>query len=203
MYWKIASLLIFALFCAWVFYESKRTVRLLNKDREAFWERERRANATRRKPLDNLDYIEIPGDLPYNLHTDNDDIAAYIRIIEGLKNEKIVNFTGYSNTDLKLEYGAPNITKLSIYDQNYTTLVTTLQKWADVLLSLGENEAAWKMLEYCVSIKTDVGKTYYILGEHYLEEGMDMEYLDLINTAESLRSLNKDNIAQTLKDKVF
>ena len=203
MYWKIASLLIFALFCLWVLYESHRTVNIARKEKEAFFERERRANMTRKKSLDNLKYITIPEDLPYELHSDNDDILAYSRIIRELTGEKIVNFTGYTNTDLKLMYGAPNITKLSIYDQNYTTLVTTLQKWADLLLSLGDENEAYKMMEYCVDIDTDVGKTYYLLAEHYLDMGSDEKYFKLIETAENLRSINKDNIAQNLKDKLF
>ena len=203
MYWKIASLLMFALFCLWVFYESHRTVNIARKQKEAYFERERRANATRKKPLTNLEYVTVPEDLPYELHDDNDDIAAYVRTIRELSDQKIVNFTGYTNTDLKLMYGAPNITKLSIYDQNYTTLVTVLQKWADVLLSLHEEEEAYKMMEYCISIGSDVGKTYYELAEHYLDVGNDEGYFNLIETAEGLRSFNKDNIAQNLKDKLF
>ena len=35
--------------------------------------------------------------------------------------------------DLKLEYGTANINDLSQYDQNYTLLVRTLQKWAEAL----------------------------------------------------------------------
>ncbi len=203
MYWKIASLLMFALFCLWVFYESHRTVNIARKQKEAYFERERRANATRKKPLTDLKYVTVPEDLPYELHTDNDDISAYVRTIRELSDQKIVNFTGYTNTDLKLMYGAPNITKLSIYDQNYTTLVTVLQKWADVLLSLHEEEEAYRMMEYCISIGSDVGKTYYELAEHYLDIGNDEGYFDLIETAEGLRSFNKDNIAQNLKDKLF
>ena len=37
-----------------------------------------------------------------------------------------MHLTGYTNTDLKLEYGAPNIKLLSAYDQRYTTLARTL-----------------------------------------------------------------------------
>lgn len=193
----------FAMFGGWVYYESHRTVRIAKNEKEAYWERERRANATRKKPLDNLDYIKIPEDLPFGLLPDNQEIVACERVISELSEQKIVNFTGYSNTDLKLEYGAPNITKLSLYDQNYTALVTTLQKWADELLKSGHDEEAYKIMEYCISIKTDVGRTYYALAEHYLDNGNDVEYFGLIETAENLRSLNKDHIAQNLKDKIF
>ena len=54
-----------------------------------------------------------------------------------LSDSPIVNFTGLTNTDLKLMYGAPNIDLLMRYDQNYTTLACTLQKWADKLYGEG------------------------------------------------------------------
>lgn len=203
MYWKIASLLMFIMFCAWVYYESHRTVRLQKKQEEEFWERERQANSVRNKPLNDLNYVVVPDNLPYDLHTDNEEIASYIRTVKGLSDEKIVNFTGYTNTDLKMEYGTGNITKLSMYDQNYTTLVTTLQKWADMLISLDEKNAAIGLLEFCVSIGTDVGKTYYILAEHYLENNDEFAYFDLIDKASDLKSINAENIAKNLRDKVF
>jgi len=203
MYWKIASLLMFAMFCGWVYYESHRTVRISKNEKEAFWERERRANSTRKKPLDNLEYIVVPEDLPYGLLPENEEVIACETLVKELSGQKIVNFTGYTNTDLKLEYGAPNITKLSLYDQNYTALVTTLQKWADELLKSDFKEEAYKIMEYCVSVKTDVGRTYYALAEYYLDNGNDAEFFGLIETAENLRSLNKDYIAQNLKDRVF
>ena len=198
MYLQISTLVIFALFCAWVWYESHRTVRIQKKEEEAFWERERKANATRRKPIDHLDYIKIPDSLPYDVCADNDDVQAAVRTIKDLSKERILNLTGYSNTDLKLEYGAPNITLLSLYDQNYTTLVTTLQKWADVLLDNNETDAAIELMEFSVSTKSDVGKTYRLLAKHYLEKNENDKFDNLLNTIKETRSLNKDNILTSL-----
>ena len=52
-------------------------------------------------------------------------VEDYKQIILTLKDLPIVNFTGISNTELKLRYGAPNIDLLTQYDQNYTLLVRT------------------------------------------------------------------------------
>lgn len=199
MYWKIASLLIFAIFCFWVWYESHKTVDKFNKEKEAFWERERLANNVRRKPIDHLDYIRLPENLPYELHPENDDVSACVRIIKGLSGEKILNLTGYSNTDLKLEYGTANISLLSMYDQNYTTLVTTLQKWADLLLDLGEEVEAIKLMEFAVSTKCDIGKTYRLLAKHYISEGHPEKVQELIATIDETRSLNKVHIKESLE----
>ena len=200
MYWKIASLLIFAIFCLWVYYESHRTVNKAKKEEEAFWEREEKANSTRRKPIDHLDYIKIPDDLPFGLKEDNVNISSYNKIVSELKDQKILNLTGYTNTDLKLEYGAPNITELSRYDQNYTTLVTTLQKWADELSNLNEEDAAFRIMEYMIEIKCDIGKTYRMLGKKYLKENNTEAFDNLIKTISGTRSMNKEYIKASLEE---
>ena len=82
-----------------------------------FWEKELAANRTKRKPLDDLNYIQIPLDtFPMSVLSDNPVILECHEILTELSTEKIVNLTGISNTDLKLQYGAPNIKILSAYD---------------------------------------------------------------------------------------
>ena len=70
---------------------------------EKFQERERAANEVRRQPIDDLDYLSIPEEF-FDLPTDDSsrDAAEARRILETLREEKIVNLTGISNTDLKL-----------------------------------------------------------------------------------------------------
>lgn len=198
MYWKFASLAIFALFCAWVWVESKLSTRRDEKEEEKFWERERRANSTRRKPIDHLNYITIPDNLPYDVCTDNAEIQSVISTLNGLKNNKILNLTGYSNTDLKLEYGAPNITILSTADQNYTTMVTTMQKWADVLIAADHTKEAITIMEFMITTNVDIGKTYRILANHYISSGNRPAFENLITVASSLKSLNRDSIVNSL-----
>lgn len=200
MYWKIASLVIFALFCGWSCYEAKKHTRLEQKKEDEFWEREREANSVRRKPIDHLDYIKIPKELPVDLLKDNIEMPNILKTVESLRNDKILNLTGYSNTDLKLEYGAPNLTELSRYDSNFTALVTTFQKWADLLLNEDYEKEAVGLMEYIVSIGGDIGKTYRLLGKYYLRNSMEDKFDELLKSADSLRSLNKPYILQSVKD---
>ena len=124
----------FIVFCIWLGYEIHKHRNMEAKDYEAFWDREHAANSTRRKSLDGLNYITIPVEtFPFGLVPQNEQIAEYEQTIRDLAKEPVVNLTGFSNTDLKLEYGAPNIDLLSLYDQRYTTLVCTLQSWAALL----------------------------------------------------------------------
>lgn len=199
MYWKIATLLIFAIFCFWHFIEVKIRTRKQEKIEEAFWEREASANNVRRKPIDHLDYIKIPDTLSLDLLPDHIEKANIVKSLEGLKKEKILNLTGFTNTDLKLEYGTANITELSRYDSNYTTLVTTLQKWADILLENDYEDEAVSVMEYMVSTGVDIGRTYRLLGKYYKKNSPE-KLEGLLKTAEGLRSLNKPYIVQSIKD---
>lgn len=200
MYWKYASLAIFAVFAIWCRVEIRLKSNREDNKEEAFWKRERESNSVRRKPIDHLDYIKIPSSLPFNLHNENLEIAECIKIINELINEPILNLTGYSNTDLKIKYGTANITALSIADQNYTLLVTTLQKWADELFKLDCNDEALSILEFSISTNADVGKSYRLLGKHYLEIGDTDSFDKLMDRAKDLKSMNAKYIYASLKD---
>lgn len=168
---------------------------------QSFWAREREANSVRRKPLNSLNYIHIPLDkLPFDILTDDPNIAEYQTLIRDLSTQPIVNLTGYSNTDLKLEYGTANITVLSEYDQNYTVLVRTLQQWADILYDAGYVEEARVLMEFAVSTGTDISRTYYKLADIYTASGDIFQIEHLITQAENLRTSTKNTIVRTLRE---
>ncbi len=169
-------------------------------EEESFWDREAKANSVRKKSLDSLDYIQIPFDrLPTGTRTEDPAVAESLRILRDLSTQKIVNLTGYTNTELKLEYGTANITVLSEYDQNYTVLARTLQTWADALWEAGCREEAAAVLEFALETRSDISRTYYRLAEYYSSRGDSARIRDLISAAENLRSSNKNIIVRTLK----
>lgn len=211
-------------FCLLIFLLNKRHSKMEKSMKDAFWKREEEANHTRRKSLDNLPYITIPlEELPLACHITDDtadvrntDDAADVRntgdaaaneaiseeckeILRSLSTQKIVNLTGYTNTDLKLSYGTANITCLTEYDQNYTLLVSTLQKWAEALYRGGAKKECRQVLEYAVSVGTDVSHTYFLLADLYDEEGENDLKCSLIEKASGLSSLSSKVIVRTLQ----
>lgn len=200
MHITFAILAAFAIFALAVKVGSATTSKMEKDQEEAFWEREREANSVRRKPIDHLDYIKIPDTLPFETASTNDIIEGAVAQIKALSSEKILNLTGYTNTDLKLKYGTANITELTEYDNHYTTLVTTLQKWADALLDANLEKEAVSVMEYSVSIGCDIGKPYRLLAVRYLKENRIDDYESLIAKAEELRSINKNSIVRSLRE---
>lgn len=194
----LASVLLLGLL---VFVSNSRTKKTDADTVAHFWEREREANLTRRKPLDDLNYISLPLDtFPMTLLKEDEQVAECIETIRTLSAEKIVNFTGFTNTDLKLRYGAPNINLLTAYDQNYTLLVRTLQKWADLLYQNGYPQEARTLLEFAVSTGSDVSGTYRLLCRIYRESGCPEKIDGLSVIAGSLQSASKGTIARILAE---
>ncbi|MCD7725356.1 MAG: hypothetical protein LUI12_07380 [Clostridiales bacterium] len=193
-----ASTLILALVIAITLSKNKKTDALTQRD---YWEQERLANNTRRKSLDNLNYIKLPMEIfPMELLNEIPKVDDYKQIIQTLSEAPIVNFTGISNTELKLRYGAPNIDLLTSYDQNYTLLVRTLQQWAQALYDAGYPEEACQLLEFAVSTGTDVSGTYRLLCEIYKAQNTPEKIGGLYPIAETLNSAMQKTIVRILQE---
>ena len=193
----------FIVFCVWLGYELHKHRNIEKKSTDAFWEKERMANSTRRKSLDGLCYITIPPDiLSMRFQTDDTVIEECIDTLNELSKEPIVNLTGISNTDLKLQYGAPNISLLTAYDQRYTILARTLQNLGKALYADNYREEAKTVLEFAISTRTDISSTYKLLTTIYKEQKTPEKIASLIPVAESLNSSLKNSIIRMLEESV-
>lgn len=179
----------------------RRVSRKVEEKEEAFWEKELRSNSVRKKSLDGLEYIHIPVDLlPFGTAEGNSVLQSAEDELLALKDEKIVNFTGITNTDLKLEYGTANITVLSQYDQNYTAMVIALQKWGQELYNQCRYEDARAVLEFAMRTRTDISGTYRLLIDMYktklgYTEAKIHEKLEaMLPIAKDLNSLSRQQI---------
>lgn len=192
----------FLVLCAIFYHNRKKADKISARIMTDYFIRENEANNTRKQPLDDLNYIKIdPDTLPVNEKSDDDTVRECVADIRKLAEESIVNFTGMTNTDLKLEYGPANLPFLQKCDMNYTQLVRTLNTWARRLYDLDDHENALKVLEYAIECKADVSSIYYMAADIYLENNTPEKINDLISTADSLNSMIKSHIVEKLKEK--
>ena len=197
---NIGFLASFITFSLLVSYNIKKQARRGRRNEKNFWAREAQANSVRRKPPDGLNYVKIPLErFPTHVLNENPEVLECIGIMESLTPLKIVNLTGWTNTELKLEYGAANITALSEYDQNYTLLARTLQKWADALLEAGYDDEAVVLMDFAVTTHTDISRTYCQLADYWAARGRGDKIQEMMRIAEGLRSANKGAILRHLK----
>ncbi|MBO4908589.1 MAG: hypothetical protein J5476_04830 [Lachnospiraceae bacterium] len=193
-----ASFIIFILI---VRHNIRRSRRIEEGSEKAFWERERKANEVRRKPLDDLVYVKPDmSSFPTDVMADDPEITECRELIAQLANEKIVNLTGYTNTDLKLKYGVANLRLLTEYDDRYTLLVQTIQKWADRLWENEYTKEAIPLLEEQVRIHADITSAYRKLAVYYRDNNEPEKIEGLKKTAETLNSSSKNVILRSLNE---
>lgn len=191
-------LLLVIILALWIRYQSSHTSRQAAEMRETFLERERRANLTRKQDISQLDFILVPvKELPFP-ETTQEEITDIQKHILTLASGKIVNFTGLSNTDLKLKYGAPNIDLLMEYDKNYLELVRSLYRYGKLLYDLGKKDEAAAILEYAISIQTDISANYTLLATIYKEKNDISRINHIISQAETLTSMTKKALLSNL-----
>lgn len=187
-------------FCIWLAYEIRKHNKKNQKVLDSFWEKENKANNTRAKSLDGLNYIEIPEEiysaLPSPVPTELEDCA---RLLQHLKENKIVNLSHISNTDLKLKYGASNLDILSEYDQNFITLIRVLQTLSEYHYERGDIETTRTLLEFAVKIQSDNISTYKMLAKIYCDNGEEAKLDYLISAASLLPGLTRKPILRFLK----
>ena len=179
----------------WVLHHNLRKNHCSDKQTvTAYLDRESAANGTRRKDLTNLPYITVPFDtLPLDI-TLNDEkkqlqISEYKKEIQNLSSERMLNLIGISNTELKEMYGPANLEVLTIYDQNYSRYIRTLQFFSECIYDEYPEKAA-VILEYCITIGTDISGTYELLGRYYLEHNDKEHFLSLYDKIPAKDSLS-------------
>lgn len=193
----------FILFIILLTYTLKKHEKTENNAINEFWEKERQANQTRKKSLENLDYVEIPFQyIPKSLLADDAAVQDCMETLKALSGKKIVNLTGYSNTDLKLQYGTANLTILSEYDENYTLYARTLYKLARLYYDNGYESNAAILLEKGIESGTDITGNYTLLAQIYQKKGEYEKIKNLIDSAASLRSITQKNIIRSLEEYV-
>ncbi|MCI9082255.1 MAG: hypothetical protein HFI70_08115 [Lachnospiraceae bacterium] len=188
-----------AIFMAVVSYKRMKANHQNQAAEDAFWNRENTANLTRRQDISNLDYVDFSGvTLPFALFQD-DLLKQCETQVLALKEKKILNLTGISNTDLKLKYGPANLPELTQCDQNFTLLARTLNTWGQRLQELSYTAEAICVLAFAVSIKSDIRATWQLLAQLYAESGDTAKIQKLKTTAASLNSLNREPILAMLE----
>lgn len=171
-----------------------RSSNSFQEKQDAFWEKERQANLSRKKDISDLDYIQIPMDtFPIGQFTD-DTLARLEATLKALSSQKILNLSGISNTDLKLAYGAANLPVLSECDANFTVLARTISAYGSRLAELDHCKEAILVLEFGVACRTDVSTNYILLHKLYEECGQTAQADELAETVRNSDMLLKDSI---------
>ena len=186
-------LAIFITFCLILTYYIRKNDADQQKVQDEFWEKERLANAVRKKDISKLDYITIPFEkIPVKLNT------SVEKILYEFADKPMLNLTGISNTDLKLAYGTANINILSEYDTNFSDFVSLLPNYIEELLEAGHTDSAQLLLEFAIECNADSRKIYEQLANIYKVQNQSDKFQSLLIHAERLPELTKKSVLSML-----
>ena len=161
-------LTIFIIFVLWLALRYATVKKKTSEKYDNFWEQEAQANNTPAKDLSTLDYLKIPVNrFPFDKWEDDEIQMIEVQIKE-LSEKRILNLTGKTNTELKLEYGTANLDAMTEIGDNFNTLIVLLVDYAKALMQRGDYEEAAKILEYGASVRSDISSNYMLLGDCYV-----------------------------------
>lgn len=157
-------------------------------------EQESDANNTRKQDISNLPYITISKDtLPFDRLT---PVTSHEQAVLGLMDKKILNLTGITNTALKKQYGVANLEFLTQCDENFTLLIRSLNGWAKACSDANLTDETRCILEYSISIGSDIRQSYQMLADIYFTDLDHDALLKLRTRAEGLSSLSAKGILE-------
>ncbi len=166
------------------------------KQGSKFWQQESHADNIRKQDISQLNYIYIPIEmLPFGVDTSK-EVVSLEDTIRRLDNTKILNLNQYTNTELKIQYGAANLPFLSECDERYTILVRTLYQWACKLLDHGFTTEAIQIAEYSIDIGSDLSGIYYMLADYYKLFADENALQELSKSAQALTCMNAPQIQE-------
>ncbi len=184
----------------------KKSTRSGSERSKKYWEREQKANSTRKQDISTLNYIKWDDALPAIdnnltladiLNNSPEALNAYNNI-QTLKTEPMLNLSEYSNTDLKLKYGVANLDTLTQYEDNYTSFIKSLSELGHILIEHKDISDATAFLEYAVKIGSDIRLTYTDLYALYSEAGNASKIRQLRQYASLIKSVNNDLIVSAI-----
>ncbi len=182
-------------------YEIAKNTSKEKKSSDAFWDKEREANTSRKKDISKLPYIKVPLEsLPFGLLPAFEELVTNENAIRELSGEKILSLRGKTNTEVKLEYGIPNFEFLCTCDENYLKLIRCLSKEAELLLSMNFEREAEEVLNYSLSIGSDIPKDYIALANLYKTRFDRASMNNLLERADALESLTKKHLIESLEE---
>lgn len=177
----------------------KRNNSTISEADAAFWERERKANFARKRDISQLELLTVNLEaLPFTQSPDDQE-AELSDKVRTCASTKMLNLTGYSNTDLKEQYGAGNLDELTEWDQNFMYFIRALSQWGSYLYQKRDYARTKAIMEYSIEIGSDISTVYTTLGEIYAREHNWEKVDELISLVDASDFALKESILKKLK----
>ena len=191
-------LICFIVFIIWARVKLKQNKSAISESDKKYWEREAKANFARKRDLSTLDYFTPDfSRIPFSMDAEEQETALNEEI-KNYASGKMMNLSGYSNTDLKEMYGAANLDELSEYDQRFQLFRRAVSDLGNYLFEKKDYERAKAVFEYSVEIGSDISTIYTNLGVIYAKAGQTAKIDELLRLVETSDFALKTSIIKKL-----
>lgn len=192
----------FLIFLIWLTFRIKSLDAKQEKDQEDFWAKERAANITPSKDISNLSYITIPIEkFPLNFSNDP-KVIELEKSLQEISTHKLLNLSGVSNTDLKLQYGVGNFETMSQIGEDFDKACILLNSYAKALIDAGMEDDAKNVLEFSIGIGTDISESYIMLANYYKKRSQKEKLNFLRERVSNSTLLLKNSILNNIDNSV-
>lgn len=191
-------LICFIVFIIWARVKLKQNKSAISESDKKYWEREAKANFARKRDISTLDYFTPDlSRIPFSMDAEEQETALNEEI-KNYASGKMMNLSGYSNTDLKEMYGAANLDELSEYDQRFQLFLRAVSDLGNYLFEKKDYERAKAVFEYSVEIGSDISTIYTNLGVIYAKAGQTAKIDELLRLVETSDFALKTSIIKKL-----
>lgn len=191
----------FIVFALWFRVKMRKNNSVISDNKGTYWERESQANFARSHDINTLDYLSVnEADLPFSSEGQpaDEEEKDLEQLVHETSRRKMINLSAYTNTELKEQYGIAHLEELTDYDQNYLYFIRALAKWGCHLYEKDDYQRAKQIMEYSLSIGSDISSVYITLGKIYAKEEQLSKIDALITTVEQSDSTLKASIIKQL-----
>ncbi|MCL1997650.1 MAG: hypothetical protein FWG65_02675 [Turicibacter sp.] len=158
-----------------VTFFSRRAFRDFNTPSKKLLEEELKANSARKHDVEaEFFYTPEPHLLPIREDAEVKIKKAQDNVLLLASKTMLVFPQKRTNLELKFAYGAANLEKVTLYEENYNKYVQALVKWGDLLFETGgkaEMADAIIIFEKTLELGGEFRKIYKHLAEHYAKMG--------------------------------
>lgn len=159
-----------------------------------YWARDERSNHIPAKDLSLIEYLTIPSDaIPYHVLSDS-EVVSIEDALQELSTHKLLNLNGMDNAAIKETYGTANFETMLHFAEEFDQFQMLLVDYAKALMEHDCIPQATQVLEFGVSIGSDISSNYTLLGDCYQRANTPEKIRDLKEKLQQLHLLLEPSI---------
>lgn len=196
-------LVCFLIFIGWLLYEQRKSRKVAEQESKDFWAREQEANQTRKKDISNLPLLHVSEEEIPVADTDNNSVLYYVGQVKEIIKNPMMDFSDYTNTDLKLAYGVGNFKTISEYDETFHEFLIALGSLARSYEKADLLDYAIRTYLLAIRYGTRQVADYEALARIYLRKDQPEKIQELLDMIKSSDFPHKDNLETALRNVIF